>query len=94
MFLGFAGYYRQFIQDYSNIVKLLNNLNAGYPPFRKSSGFKENSGQYFQPKEPFEGRWTDSCQQALEAIIDKLTTASVLGFANQKQIINIANIEM
>ena len=63
LFLGFAGYYRQFIQDYSKIVKLLNNLNAGYPPFR-SGGFNENSGQYFQPKEPFEGRWTDSCRQA------------------------------
>lgn len=65
-------------------MKPLNDLTAGYPPLRKSSGFKENSGQYFKPKEPFGGRWTDSCQQAFETIIDKLTTAPVLGFANPK----------
>lgn len=84
-FLGFAGYYRRFIQNFSKIVKPLNDLTAGYPPLRKSSGLKENSGQYFQPKEPFGGRWTESCQQAFEDIIDRLTTAPVLGFANPKQ---------
>ena len=34
-FLGFAGYYRRFIQDNSKIVKPLNNLTAGYPTLRK-----------------------------------------------------------
>lgn len=34
-FLGFAGYYRRFIKDYSKIVKPLNDLTAGYPPYRK-----------------------------------------------------------
>ena len=37
-----------------------------------------------EPKEPFGKRWTDRCQHAFESIIDKLTTAPVLGFANPK----------
>ncbi|MCJ8730139.1 hypothetical protein PDJAM_G00180710 [Pangasius djambal] len=83
-FLGFAGYYRRFIQDYSKIVKPLNDLTAGYPPLRKSNKPRGNSGEYFKPREPFGKRWTDICQKAFETIIDKLTTAPVLGFANPK----------
>lgn len=83
-FLGFAGYYRRFIHNYSKIVKPLNDLTAGYPPLRKSEKSKENTGQYFKVKEPFGKRWTNSCQHAFESIIDKLTTAPVLGFANPK----------
>lgn len=84
LFLGFAGYYRRFIQDFSKIVKPLNDLTVGYPPLRKGSRLKEDHNQYFQPSEPFGGRWTDSCQEAFKTIIDKLTTAPVLGFANPK----------
>lgn len=83
-FLGFAGYYRRFIHHYSKIVKPLTDLTAGYPPLRKTKVSKENSGQYFKLKEPFGRRWTDSCQHAFESIIDKLTSAPVLGFANPK----------
>lgn len=32
LFLGFSGYYRRFIKDYSKVVKPLTNLTAGYPP--------------------------------------------------------------
>lgn len=35
-FLGFSGYYRRFIQDFSRIVKPLNELTAGYPPTCKN----------------------------------------------------------
>lgn len=82
--MGFAGYYRRFIQDFSKIVKPLNDLTVGYPPLRKGSRIKENHNQYFQPSERFGGRWTDSCKEAFKTIIDKLTTAPVLGFANPK----------
>lgn len=83
-FLGFAGYYRRFIQGFSKIAKPLNDLTAGYPPLRESSCVKGTSGRYFQPKEPFGARWTEGCQEAFETVIDKLTTAPVLGFANPK----------
>uniref|UniRef100_A0A3B3H990 Gypsy retrotransposon integrase-like protein 1 n=1 Tax=Oryzias latipes TaxID=8090 RepID=A0A3B3H990_ORYLA len=83
-FLGFAGYYRRFIRDYSKIVKPLNDLTVGYPPLRKSCSRGANKEQYFHVKEPFGARWTQSCQEAFETIIEKLTTAPILAFANPK----------
>lgn len=35
-FLGFAGYYRKFIQRYSGITKPLNDLTRGFVPTSKS----------------------------------------------------------
>lgn len=83
-FLGFAGYYRRFIKDFSKIVKPFNNLISGYPPLRKSRKTQEMKGQYLNPREPFKQRWTATCQQAFDEIIDKLTSAPILGFANPK----------
>lgn len=83
-FLGFAGYYRRFIKDFSKIVKPLNNLTSGYPPLRKTKKTQETKGQYLNPREPFKQRWTTTCQQAFDEIIDKLTSAPILGFADPK----------
>ena len=83
-FLGFSGYYRRFVKNYSKITKPLNDLTAGYPPLRKNSHGREKTLLYFHPKEPFGKRWTPECQSAFEEIIDKLTTAPVLGFADPK----------
>lgn len=83
-FLGFSGYYWRFIKDYSQIVKPLNELTSGYPPLRKSVKKLCKEDQYHNPKEPFDGRWTPSCQTAFETLITKLSTAPVLGFANPK----------
>lgn len=82
-FLGFSGYYRRFIKDYSKIVKPLTNLTAGYPSQRKGSKVA-TSGRYFHAKEPFAERWSQECQEAFTTIIDKLTSAPVLGFADSK----------
>jgi len=86
-FLGFSGYYRRFIQGYSAVVKPLTDLTVGYPPLRKTKRPKKKNGddhhpQYHHPKDLFNDRWTPACQCAFDTVIDKLTTAPVLGFAN------------
>ncbi|KAL1274976.1 hypothetical protein QQF64_027790 [Cirrhinus molitorella] len=83
-FLGFAGYYRRFIHDYSKIVKPLTDLTAGYPPFRKSCSRKQRDCEYFDPKADFDSRWTTDCQNAFDSIIEKLTSTPVLGYADPK----------
>lgn len=42
-FLGFAGYYLCFLKDYSRIVRLLNDLTAGYPPLSKGPRTKTDN---------------------------------------------------
>ncbi|KAL0153919.1 hypothetical protein M9458_050768 [Cirrhinus mrigala] len=75
-FLGFIGYYRRFVKDFSKKVKPLNDLTSGYPPTRQ--GMKSrNNGHYRNPKDFFNSR-------AFDQIIEELTTAPILAFADPK----------
>ncbi len=62
----------------------LTDLTSGYPPLHKNTKHKTQTYQYHDPKRPFSDRWTDICELAFNTIIEKLTTAPVLGFADRK----------
>lgn len=56
----------------------------GYTPVR-SKGHKGSTALNHEANQPFNERWTSKCQLAFETLIDRLTAAPVLGFANPKQ---------
>lgn len=81
-FLGFCGYYRRFIQNYSAIVCPLTELTKGYPPTQQKKKDVSKKNNYFKVSEPFGSRWTPACDDAFHLIIEKLTNAPVLAFAD------------
>ncbi|XP_028254301.1 uncharacterized protein LOC114429891 [Parambassis ranga] len=85
-FLGFCGYYRRFIQNYSAIVRPLTDLTKGYAPTQKSKKLVPDATKvYMKESEPFGQRWDKSCTDAFHKIIDCLTHAPVLAFDNPQQ---------
>ena len=88
-FLGFAGYYRRFIQHYSKLAKPLNELMQLYEPVRKRGrarpppkSNKKTEGKRPSPDTPFGDNWTNDCQVAFDILILRLTTAPTLQFAD------------
>ena len=73
-FLGFTGYYRRFVKDYSKIVKPLNDLLVGHPTTKSAKRRKKRD------KVPWE--WGPSQQSAFDIIIQKLTSPPVLAYAD------------
>ncbi|XP_048108990.1 uncharacterized protein LOC125300872 [Alosa alosa] len=91
-FLGFCGYYRRFVANYSSIVKPLTDLTKGYPPVRKGKKpTVAKDQQYYKEAEPFGSRWTGACTKAFREIIRRLTNAPVLAFAdpNKRYVLHI-----
>ncbi len=74
-FVGFAGYYRQFIRGYATLVAPLYRLTSGDPK-KKKRGKRGTSG----PAKPFE--WSEKCEKAFEALKERLITAPVLAYPN------------
>ena len=73
-FLGFTGYYRRFVKDYSKIAKPLNDL-LGEP---KKRG---RSNKNYPPKQP-PFVWGTEQQQAFDTLKEALTTAPILAYPN------------
>ena len=73
-FLGFAGYYRRFVEGYAKIAKPLNDLLVGHCTNRKSR----------RKRSPIPFSWDQQQQQAFDMLISKLTTPPILAYADYK----------
>ena len=82
-FIGFAGYYRRHVKDFSKLVRPLQDLTAGYIP-RKSLK-KGGKKATLSLASDISHLWTNVHQDAFEAVIQRLTTPPVLGFADRSK---------
>ena len=72
-FLGFASYYRRFIDSFAKIAGPLHQLvNESIHELKTIKKLSK----------PFTAKWNIECQQAFDTLREKLTTAPVLGYAD------------
>ena len=72
-FMGFAGYYRRFVEGFSRLAAPLHALSAiGSPKTQKSKGGVP----------PFNQLWSTECRTAFQALKQRLISAPVLAYAD------------
>ncbi|KAJ8028616.1 hypothetical protein HOLleu_30909 [Holothuria leucospilota] len=72
-FLGFTGYYRRFVKDYSKIAKPLHELTGGCS---HSRGKKKSQSK------PTTWNWSNECQVAFDLLVSKLVSPPILAYAD------------
>lgn len=71
-FLGFASYYRRFVEGFAKLAAPLHKLVAEFA----GGKHKKVTGQGFA------GAWTEQCQKSFDILREKLTTSPILAYAN------------
>ena len=71
-FLGFASYYRRFVEGFAKLAGPLHQLVAELAGKKSKRGSEKN----------LEAAWTPQCEQAFQALKEKLVSAPVLAYAD------------
>ncbi|XP_055957860.1 retrovirus-related Pol polyprotein from transposon opus isoform X1 [Patella vulgata] len=77
-FLGFVGYYRRFIKDFSKTAKVLNDLLVGGPTVKKR-------GRAVKEKQKKEWKWEEAQKEAFQNLKTSLVQPPVLAYADFTQ---------
>ena len=73
--MGFVGYYRRFVKDFSNISRPLNNLLIGHPTGKQKT-------KDAKPKKRVPFSWVEEEQQVFQLLKLELITPRVLAHAD------------